>query len=66
MREDPVAAASSRENPQSVLAEVMERCRLSEEERRAYAQRMSRALLLEVVEVVRLYNPDDESKEERP
>ncbi len=44
----------------------MERCRLSEEERRAYAQRMSRALLLEVVEVVRLYNPDGEPEEELP
>ncbi|MGB3683971.1 MAG: hypothetical protein WA990_15955 [Rubrobacteraceae bacterium] len=64
MREDPVAA-SSRENPHSVLAEVMEHCRLSEKERRAYAQRMSRALLLEVLEVVRLYSPDGESKEER-
>jgi hypothetical protein len=43
----------------------MERCRLSEEERRAYVQRMSRALLLEATEVTRLYNPDDESKEEK-
>lgn len=64
MRDDPVAA-SSRENPQSILAEVMERCRLSEEERRAYVQRMSRALLFETAEVVRLYSPDDESKEEK-
>lgn len=64
MRDDSVAA-SSRENPQSILAEVMERCRLSEEERRAYVQRMSRALLFETAEVVRLYSPDDESKEEK-
>lgn len=65
MRDDPVAASSSRENPQSILAEVMGRCRLSEEERRAYVQRMSRALLFETAEVVRLYSPDDESKEEK-
>lgn len=65
MRDDPVAASSSRENPQSILAEVMDRCRLSEEERRTYVERMSRALLLEVAEVVRLYGLDDESKEEK-
>lgn len=59
----------SRENPQSILAEVMERCRLSEGERRNYARRMSHALLLEAGEVIRLYSPDDEVKErgrERP
>ena len=37
---------------------------LSEKERRAYVQRMSRTLLLEAAEVARLYNPDDESREE--
>ena len=64
MRDAPVTA-SSRENPQSILAEVMERCRISEEERRGYVQRMSRTLLFETAEVVRLYNPDDELKEEK-
>lgn len=63
-----MGVSSSRENPQSILAEVMERCRLPEEERRNYARRMSRALLVEVAEVMRLYSPDElkERNRERP
>lgn len=59
-----MSASSSRETPQSILAEVMERGRFSEEERRAHVQRMSRALLLEAVELMQLYNLDGESEEE--
>jgi hypothetical protein len=64
-----MVASSSQEDPQSILAEVMERCHLPEEERRNYVRRMSRALLFEAAEVMRLYRPDDEVKErsrERP
>lgn len=60
-----MVTSSSWEDPQSILAEVMERCRLPEEERRNYVRRMSRALLLETVEVRRLYSLADEVKERR-
>ena len=43
----------------------MERCRLSEEERRIYERRMSRALLFEAAEAMRLCSPEDESKGEK-
>lgn len=59
-----MSVSPSRENPQSILSEVMERCRLSEEERRAYAQRMSRALLREITELMQLYDLCGESEEE--
>ena len=64
-----VASSSSREDPQSILAEVMKRCHLPEKERRNYARRMSRALLREAAEVMRLRDPDNEVKQrsgERP
>ena len=64
-----MCASSSGEDPQSILAEVMVRCCLPEEERQNYTRRMSRDLLLEAAELIRLQGPDDELKErscERP
>lgn len=42
----------------------MERGRFSEEKRRIYTQRMSRALLVEVAEIMRLYGLTDKAKRE--
>ena len=60
-----MVASSSWEDPQSILAEVMKRCRLPEEERRNYVRRMSRALLFKAAEVRRLCNLADEAEERR-